>query len=200
MNFFLRRETAIDLPPSPSAIAAQVEMTSAHRRAEETLRALRAERTALTDREATLRLALGDNQPVGVRAELRSTTRHREEIEGKIRDLRVEIVPMRNAHAERVRAALATPRQEAAAALLQALAALREAAEMLSACHEAERRHFGDPAIISLPDLGHIELLARRAAGKSAPPAAAQPFGVEAPAARGDDLAAGSITETKAAE
>ena len=55
--------------------------------------------------------------------------------------------------------------------------ALREAAEMLSACHEAERRHFGDPAIISLPDLGHIELLARRAAGKSAPPAAAQPFG-----------------------
>jgi hypothetical protein len=149
---------------SPAAIAAAVRKPNRLIVAERLLAAKRAERAAFVESIGTALEAAGQNYGTARKLEA-----ERLDLEEQIKTLRREVLPMREKHVAAVREALRDEEAAAGTAMLDALAAIREAQArrqaIVDAIHEA-----GNP-LLTIPGLprglGEIEIDARRAAEKA---------------------------------
>jgi len=156
-------------PPSVAAIAAGVARTAKHERAELALAEARAKRANLRRETATLATAAmaQSGTTASVRRRADAMQKEAEAIEAEIGAARQAVAPLRAAHREAVRVALAVRTREAGAAILAALDTLRAAALTLDEVDDAlVRAGGGERRYLSLPDMGRIEIAARRAVGR----------------------------------
>lgn len=149
--------------PTIAEIADGVRLKASHQVLEHRLRELRAERTGFQARYADV---LASDLPEGQKARAAQKLQAEDaENNRKVREVRIELEPHREAHAKRVSAALLDRRIAAANRIVQSIDALLPAVAEFNAITAATRRWgAADPSIPNLlPALAPVR---RRAAGE----------------------------------
>jgi ElaB/YqjD/DUF883 family membrane-anchored ribosome-binding protein len=127
-------------PPTPYELAASVRLTPEHAAIAGEIRTLENDRQAAFDEMRAL-IASEQNDSA-----IRKAAKRREKIEETLRPLRMQVRPLRDELAVRVRAALAPSRREHAGIALRALAQLAAATAYLDACEDVVGAIAGFPS------------------------------------------------------
>lgn len=154
--------------PSPEAVAAAVPLGARLQVHEARLSELWQQRAENVAAAGALIAGREDDWRADAKTgrELNRLQDERLKIEREIVAVRQAAAPLREERAAKIATALGSIRREAAGQALAALAAIRSATDLLNQCRVAvERAGGGEGHRVILPDLGHVELLARRIAG-----------------------------------
>lgn len=142
--------------PTAREIAAATRRTEEHQLAEQRLAELRDRREGFRARwlDALKDPASPDSRKAALAQEITDEER---ENASKIRAVRLALVPMRAAHADRVGAALDPMRVAAAQRAIDAIAELRAALDLLNEANDEIRKAGGDAPSLRLPSIAHVE-------------------------------------------
>lgn len=165
MNMF-KRSVAVtalsDAPPPAAVIADGVRRVGTHHVAEKRLSDLRAQRDkhnaelqVIID-TPDVKMSEGQKRPV-----LNEIQAKIAEVEEDIREARLDLVPLRAAHAERISEALAEHRAASANRIAQGLVELQAGVAAFNEVQDALRKASADAPSIRLPDLEAITRVAR---------------------------------------
>lgn len=144
---------------SPSALAATVAKSGALQRAEETLR------VAIEARDAKRAEMLGLQDPERNAKQIHALDAELIPLEQRAREAKANVRPLRVVHGAAVAAALKPARQADGRRLLELIAELKAICARLDEGAISIERHGGNAPRAMLPELGPIEVMARRVAG-----------------------------------